>query len=132
MEEVLGLAFADAGAAEHGPPQFFWSDGETMAASEAGAKVHVMEPLTQMSRVVSWRTVERFKVTGATEHGGHTLLIYNQHQPSSDLRPFKPAQKIHFCKAILEDAMRQHGEDESIIGFGFGGDANCNMVPHHR
>ena len=132
LEEVLGLAFKETGAAEHGPAQFFWSDGETMAAFKAEAKVDVMEPLTKMFRVDPWRTVERFKAFGATEHGGHTLLIYNQHQPSSDLRPFKPTQKINFCKAILEDAMRQHSEDESIIGFGFGGDANCNMAPHHR
>ena len=69
LAEVLGLAFEEAGAAEHGPPQFFWSDGETMAAFEAGAQVHVMEPLTQMSRVDSWRTVERFKVIGVTDHG---------------------------------------------------------------
>ena len=69
LAEVLGLAFEEAGAAEHGPPQFFWGDGETMAAFEAGAQVHVMEPLTQMSRVDSWRTVERFKVIGVTDHG---------------------------------------------------------------
>ena len=132
LEEVVGFAFKETGAAEHGPPQLFWSNGETMAAFKAEAQVHVMEPLTKMCRVDSWRTVERFKVIGATEHGEHTLLIYNQHQPKSDLRPFKPTQKINFCKAILEDAMRQHSEDASIIGFGFGGDANCNMVPHHR
>jgi hypothetical protein len=42
LEEVLGLAFRDAGAVEHGPPQFFWSDGETMAAFEAGLVVHAM------------------------------------------------------------------------------------------
>ena len=87
-----------------------------------------MEPLTQMSRVDSWRTVGRFKVIGATEHGEHTLLIYNLHQPSSELLPFKPNQKISFCKAILNDAVRQHREDASTIGFGFGGDANCNMA----
>ena len=127
MAEVLGLAFADAGAAEHGPPQFFWSDGETMAAVEAGLVVHAMEPLTNMSRVATWRTVDRFKVTGDTEHGERTLLLYNQHQPCSSLRQFKPSQKIYFCRAILEDAVRQVSDDASIIGFGFGGDANCNM-----
>ena len=132
LEEVLGLAFKEAGAVEHGPPQFFWSDGDTMAAFRAEVQVDVMEPLTKMPRVDPWRTVERFKAFGDTEHGRHTLLIYNQHQPSSDLRPFKQAQRIHFCKAILQDAMRQHGQDESIIGFGLGGDANCNMAPHHR
>jgi len=128
LEEVLVLAFEQAGAAEQGPPQFFWSGGETMAAFEAGDRVHVMEPLTQMHRVDNWRTVERFKVIGATEHGEHTLLIYNQHQPSSDVPPFKPTPGINFCKAILKDAVRQQSEDASIIGFGFGGDATCNMA----
>ena len=128
LEEVLEFAFKETGAAEHGPPQFCWSNGETMVAFKAEAQVHVMEPLTKMFRVDSWRTVERFKVIGATEHGEHTLLIFNQHQPSSDLRPFKPTQKLDFCKAILEDAMRQLSEDASIIGFGFGGDANCNLA----
>ena len=131
LEEVLRSAFNETGAAEHGPPQFFWSSGETMAVFTAGARVHVMEPLTNMLRVDSWRTVERLKVIGATEHGKHTLLIYNQHQPSSARRPFKQSQKINFCKAILKDAMRQNSEDASIIGFGFGGDGNCGMVPHH-
>ena len=119
LECVLELAFKDAGAAKHGPPQFFWSRGGTMAAFEAGVQVHKMEPLTQMPRVDSWRTVDRFKVTGATEHGAHTLLIYNQHQPSSSQRPFKPTQKISFCRAILEDAVRQQCQDAAIIGFGF-------------
>ena len=128
LECVLELAFKDAGAAKHGPPQSFWSRGETMAAFEAGVQVHKMEPLTQMPRVDSWRTVDRFKVTGATEHGAHTLLIYNQHQPSSSQRPFKPNQKISFCTAILEDAVRQQCADAAIIGFGFGGDANCSTA----
>ena len=128
LEEVLRLAFLEAGAAEHGPPQFFWSNGETMVAFESKVQVHVMDPLTKMTRVDSWRTVDRFKVIGATEHGEHTLLLYNQHQPNSDVRPFKPTQKINFCNAILEDAIRQRSDDASIIGFGFGGDSNCNMV----
>ena len=33
-----------------------------------------------------------------------------------------------FCNAILEDAMRERSADASIIGFGFAGDANCNLV----
>ena len=35
LEEVLGLAFKETGAGEHGPPQFFWSNGETMVAFKA-------------------------------------------------------------------------------------------------
>ena len=128
LEEVLRRAFEDAGAQEHGLPQFFWSAGETMAAFKAEVTVRTLDPLTKMSRVDNWRTVDRFKVTGATENGEHTLLIYNQHQPASDLRPFKSAQRRDFCKAILNDAVRQQNEDASVIGFGFGGDANCNTV----
>ena len=131
LEEVLRCAFQETGADEYGPPKFLWSNGETMVAFKAETQVRVMKPLTEMFRVDSWRTVERFKIIGHTEHGEHTLLMYNQHQPSSDLRPFKATQKINFCKAILQDAIRQLSEDASLIGFGFGGDANCNIVPHH-
>ena len=59
LEEVLGFAFKETGAAEHGPPQSFWSNGETMAAFKAEAQVQVMEPLTKMSQVDDWRIVEK-------------------------------------------------------------------------
>ena len=39
LESVLEEAFDNAGAAEHGPPQFVWSDGETMAAFRAEVQV---------------------------------------------------------------------------------------------
>ena len=85
FEVELKFAFEDTGGVSlHGPPQFFWSNTETMAAFKAETQVQVMEPLTKMSQVDDWRTVERFKVIGATEHGQHTLLMYNQHQPNSE------------------------------------------------
>ena len=129
MKREIESAFKKASATEHGSPQFFWSKGETMAAFKAEVNVEVLEPHTNMSNVDSWRTVDRFKVAGATEHGAHTRLIYNQHQPSSSQRPFRPTQKMSFCTAILEDAVRQQCADAAIIGFGFGGDANCSTAP---
>ena len=72
--------------------------------------------------------MDRFKLIGDAEHGEYKLLIYNQHQPASKERQFKPNQRLNFCKAILEDAVHQQKTDASIIGFGFGGDANCSHV----
>ena len=40
LEEVIVEAFQNAGATEHGEPQFFWSQGETMAAFKAEAEIH--------------------------------------------------------------------------------------------
>ena len=127
LEELLTDVFKETGVAKRGF-QFFWGSGDTMAAFKPGVQVHGMEPLEKMFRVDDWRTVDRFMLFGATEHGKHALLIYNQHQPSSKQRPFKPQQKLNFCRAVLEDAMREHKNDASIIGFGFGGDANCGMA----
>ena len=39
LEDVLVSAFEEIGATEHGLPQFFWSDGETMAAFKADVEV---------------------------------------------------------------------------------------------
>ena len=101
LQEVLMNAFKQAGATDHGPPQFFWSEGETMATFRAEVHVLALEPLTKMKRVDPWRVVERFEVIGATEHGPCSLLIYNSHQPKSKARPFKPGQQLDFCKAIV-------------------------------
>ena len=127
LEQVLTTAFGQAGDGQHEKPQFFWSNGETMAAFTAELKVEMLQPLRKMARVEKWRTADRFKITGATEHGECKLLIYNNHQPISKERPFKPTQKINFCKGILKDAMKDHAADDLNIGFGFGGDANCSM-----
>ena len=109
--EVLEIAFNERGALKLGPPQFCWKNGETMVAFKADANAYVMQPITKITRVDNWQTMERFMVIGATKHGEHTLLIYNHHQPSSDQRQFRATQKMNFCKAILENT--------SPIGFGF-------------
>ena len=81
LEELLTDVFKETGVAKRGF-QFFWGSGDTMAAFKPGVQVHDMEPLEKMFRVDDWRTVDRFMLFGATEHGKHALLIYNQHQPS--------------------------------------------------
>ena len=81
LEDVIIDAFRDAGATEHGDPHFIWSKDETMAAFKAEVQVRALDPLAKMPRVDAWRVVHRFVVTGATEHGPCSLLVYNNHQP---------------------------------------------------
>ena len=91
--------------------------------------VDCLGQLVQMHRVDSEKTIERFAVHGATEHGPRKLLVYNQHQPSSEERPFPTNQRIDFCKAILRDAIAFCNAEAKCCGFVFGGDANCSMAP---
>ena len=83
-----------AGALKYGPPQFFMSKGETMAAFRRELKVQYLAPLTRMKRVNGWRVVERFEVISAIEHGPISMLIYNNHQPKSKFRPFLVSQHL--------------------------------------
>ena len=126
LEDTLEEAFETVGAPGHGGPRFFWSEGETMAAFRAGATVEPLQPLTMMRKVDPWRVVERFLLTGATEHGPCTMLIYNNHQLKSSKRPFNITQQIEFCKAVLKDAFFYVSDHQQCIGYGFGGDANCS------
>ena len=75
-----------------------------------------------------WRVVERFELTGVTEHGPCSLLIYNTHQPKAKGRPFNNTQQIDFGKAALEDATQYNVQNEINVGYGFGGDANCSTA----
>ena len=84
INDVLKEAFRTAGASKHGHPKIFWSDGETLGAFRAEVSVRPLSTLgfDAQSKIDPWRKVERFIVTGATEHGRHSMLIYNNHQPS--------------------------------------------------
>ena len=74
----------------------------------------------------SWRRVEVALIQGATEHNEEvSMLIYNSHQPSSDLHPFKSTAKTEFCKHVLRHAITEHSARQNNVGFVFGGDANC-------
>ena len=61
------------------------------------------------------RHLVRVKVTGATEHGEHTLLIYNQHQPSSDRRPFKPTQKMNCCWRSSIELLPRYATERAML-----------------
>ena len=126
LHDVLKEAFRQSGGED---PRMLWSAGETMAAFRPGAKVECLPGLINMPDVASWRTVERFALSGATEHGPCKLLLFNQHQPQSKRRPFRPGQQISFCKAVLRSVMRYCAEEDQCIGFVFGGDANIRLAP---
>ena len=85
-------------------------------------------PLKKMKRVNAWRVVQRFEVTGATEHGPCSLLIYNNHQPKSTKRKFSVNMGVDFCKAVLRDAISHAEAAPTCVGFSFGGDANISYV----
>ena len=124
FNEMMTAAFESATRTK---PHIIWSVGETMAAFRDNIKVECLPRMTEMFKIDAWRTVERFVVYGATEHGPCTLLVYNQHQPSSEERPFRPNQRLMFCKHILVDANEYCKRNRECCGFVFGGDANCNI-----
>ena len=100
FEDMMREAFARA---TMDVPQVLWSPGETMAALRPDVPVECLSRLSHLPRVNSWREVERFTIHGATEHGTCKLLVYNNHQPASDDRPFPANMRIAFCKAIIID-----------------------------
>ena len=77
INDVLKEAFYTAGASKHGHPQIFWSDGETLGAFRAEVDVRSLPTLEfdERSRIGTWKKVERFGVTSATEHGRQSILI---------------------------------------------------------
>jgi hypothetical protein len=128
FDNLIQEAFQDAGAAEHGPAQIFWGDGETVAAWRHEQEVNKLSQLKKLPHVSTWRTLDRFEVTGATEHGPASLLVYNNHQPASAVRKFPVPMRIRLCREVLKDAIRNHSNTPENIGFEFGGDANCNLT----
>ena len=118
-------AFLSAGQEE---PRLIWSRGETMAAFSSNVIVEPLEQLVKMERVDSYRVVERFALHGATEDGDCHWLVYNQHQPASEERPFPAPMRIAFCEAIINDALRHCAQQPRCCGFIFGGDGNCSLA----
>jgi hypothetical protein len=110
-------------------PRIIWSPGETMAAFRSDINVECLPQLARMNRLHAYRTVDRFAVLGATEHGPCKLLVYNQHQPASFDRPFPATMRINLCKSIVHDAFDFCNNDPDCCGFAVGGDANCSMAP---
>ena len=124
--DMMSDAFISAAGCE---PRILWNPGETMAAFRPEVIPECLPQLVQMNRVDPWRTVDRFAIHGATEHGSCKLVIYNQHQPATTERPFRAAMRIAFFKAVLCDAIGFCTADAQCCGFAFGGDANCSMAP---
>ena len=125
FEDMMREAFARA---TMDVPQVLWSPGETMAALRPDVPVECLSRLSHLPRVNSWREVERFTIHGATEHGTCKLLVYNNHQPASDDRPFPANMRMTFCKAIIINAIHFCKEDDKCCGFAFGGDGNCSLA----
>ena len=125
--DLLIEAFAKAGAAEHGPPQIFWKeDSETVAAFRHEVLVKELSPLTNIRKVDPWRVLERFEIW--SEDHSCSLLLYNTHQPASDLRPFAVNQRIAMCKAILFDASSHvSSSDAAATAWAFAGDGNLKL-----
>ena len=90
FKEAFATASMQTGAAEHGQIQIFWATGnaaETVMIFKSHVKVTMLESMILPN---SWRRVEVALIQGATEHNEEvSMLIYNSHQPSSDLHPFK-------------------------------------------
>ena len=88
------LLAAKAGASEHNEIQMFWATGEaaeTVMIFKEHVKVTMLDTIYLPG---SWRRVEVALIEGATEHDEElSMLIYNTHQPSSKLRPFRPPKK---------------------------------------
>ena len=127
--EVIKEALANAA---NDDPTMVWApnDGETMAAFLPDANMTKLPQMTHvnMPSVHGWRVVDRFVIQGAPEHGSPTLLVYNQHQPSSKERPWPNPLRINCCRYILIDAMNYCSRDSYCVGFVFGGDANCGIA----
>ena len=116
-------------SAAENEPQICWSPGETMAAFRSDINVKCLPQLANINRLSAYRTVDRFAVIGATEHGPCKLLVYNQHQPDSFDRPWPASMRIAFCSSIVRDAVDCCNNDPDFCGFVFGGDANCSIAP---
>ena len=128
MRDVIEEAFQKTGAAEHGDPQIFW-DGTTIAPFRKEVVVEQLDNLTDMNRVDTWRSAQRFIVRGASGHKNPVaVLVYNTYQPASDNRVFKPYMRIAFCKAVIKDSVQLAPEIQDFIGFALCGDANCSQV----
>ena len=124
FDALLLEAFEQAGATEHGAVQIIWSAGETVSAWRAEQVVTNLSALTKIPKVDAWRTLDRLEVFGATEHGSCSLLVYNNHQPSSDRRTFPAEMRRKLCKATLNDAIQHAAETDHNIGFAFGSSAD--------
>ena len=156
INEVFTEVFAKATLSQQGLPTIIWPQGnhggETLTAWRADVQVTPLGQLTPPKQP-AYRVVERVKLSfsaaehgrasssSASEHAHASILVYNNHQPASDTRPFSSYARIQFLKAVIKDAIDicsglvpldgppEHvGQAEPFVGFIFTGDANCNYI----
>ena len=103
--------------------------GETLAAWRGDMRVELLGQLKFYPWQPTYRVVERILLLENAEAGvaEHAILIYNNHQPDSDNRPFSKPMRISFCRIVLLDAIQQVAADKRIVGVMFCGDANCGL-----
>ena len=128
FKHLIYEAFEEAGASEHGRPKIFWEENSTtIAAFRAEVTVQPLQTPTKMTRVHDWRQIDPFLITSAAEHGPYQVLVYNNHQPASQLRPFPANMRIHLARAILRHAIKFFSENPECIGWIQLGDANLSQ-----
>ena len=133
VEEVLDEAFTHSNASGYGEQRIVWPQGqhpgETLTAWRGDMRVELLGQLNSIPRQPAYRVVERILLLWNAKGGAseHAILIYNNHQPCSQNRPFLKGNRVRFCQDVLADAIRQVTEETRIVGFMFCGDANCGL-----
>ena len=130
--DLVKEAFEGPSASMHGQCTIVWPQGEhpgeTLTAWRGDMRVELLGQLNPR-REPSYRVVDRILLLWNAEGGAseHAILIYNNHQPCSQNRPFLKCNRVRFCEDVLADAIRQVTEETRIVGFMFCGDANCGL-----
>ena len=90
LEHLLHQAFLEAGASEHGAPNFFWSDATTVAAFRNEVDVVELASVRNIPNLRDkWRRYDRFQLT----ENGRRFLIMNTHQAASQKTFFSSGRK---------------------------------------
>ena len=134
MGDLVDEAFKVSSASEHVECTIVWPQGahpgETLTAWRGDMRATLLGQLRGIQKQPAYRVAERMMLLwNEGSAAEHAILLYNNHNPDSDKRPFSKNSRIAFCKAVLADAIRQAVEDKSIVSFMLCGDANCNL-PH--
>ena len=94
VEQVLNQAFNHSSASHYGRYRIAWPQGkhsgETLTAWRGDTRVALLGQLSDLPRQPEYRVVERILLLRNAEGGAaeHAIVIYTNHQPDSDKRPF--------------------------------------------
>ena len=127
VKNLIEEAFQNSRAGVHGRCQIVWPQGEhpgeTLTAWRGDIRIEVLRQLVPLPLLAPYRVVERLLVL----HNGDALLVYNNHQPCSDARPFSRQARVEFLKSVLDDMVQQSSADGRIVATMFCGESNCNL-----